>query len=371
MTIRARPAPTSDWPRGGAGSTRLGAPETGHRGLTRRQLFLQQAALGAGYIGASALAGGSLAETAVASTGVAVDPQFYPLPSFAPEIDLRDKVAVITGASTGIGRAAGEALAARGVRVIGTSRDVASVGSRPQFTLLDLNLAKTKSIDAFLRKLKRRLGASGRVNILINNAGRGIIGPVVPPKGSKSRYFARLDKGIRTDYTGHITLTQKMLPLLPRSGYARVYFTVSADAYLVATGATAYLHFYTAMKRALLAFANAWWSLPEVTHANIGVATVNPYVVNTRFVDNLIRTVKPSEGSPLASYVETMRAVWAGGLPAAMAGEAYWQLLSTRKPPVNVAVGSADEPYATMGANALFASEMLAENDAAAIRLEC
>ena len=77
-------------------------------------------------------------------------PQFYPLPGCWPSIDLRGKVAVITAASTGIGRAAGEALAARGVHVIGTSRDVASVRHRPAFTLLSLDIAKPGPIDAFV-----------------------------------------------------------------------------------------------------------------------------------------------------------------------------------------------------------------------------
>jgi len=340
-------------------------------GLTRRGLFAQQASIGAGYLAASALFDGLAPDSAAGSAGLSVQPRFYPLTGFVPEIDLRGKTAVITGASTGIGRAAGEALAARGVRVIGSSRDVATVSRPPRFTLLNLDITEPRSIDAFAKQVKRHVGAAGHVDILINNAGRGIFGNVIPPARGESLYFERLQLGIKTDYAGHVMMARKLLPLLPARGYARVYFTVSIDAYSLSTGALTFLHAYTAAKRAMLAFANAWRSTLEQAHSHIGVVTVNPYVVNTRFPYNLILTENAPRASAMARYVQALRRVWAAALPPQLVGDAYWQLLSTHQPPVNVAVGSAAEPYATMGSNRLFESELLAENDQAAIQFGC
>lgn len=339
--------------------------------LTRRGLLGKQAAVGAGYLAANSLLGGSLADSAAAAGSVTLDPRFYPLSGFSPEIDLRGKVAVITGASTGIGRAAGEALAARGVRVIGTSRDVAGVSDPPDFALWNLDISEPGSINSFVKKVRRKVGAKGHVDILINNAGRGIVGNVLPPDGGEDQYFERLQLGIKTDYTGQLMMTTKMLPLLPARGYARVCFTVSISAYSVSTSVLALLHAYVAAKRALLASANAWRSTLEQAQSNIGVTTVNPYQVNTRWPYNFIFTEKAPKGSALAEYVRVLRQVYAGGLPASMVGEAYWQLLSTNRPPANVAAGSAAEPYATMGNNRLFDGTILAENDQAAIGFGC
>ena len=345
-----------------------GSTDPESSGLTRRDLLRRQAAVGAGVLAADALLGAALADRAAASANLTLYPQFYPVSSFTPGVDLHGKLAVITGASTGIGRAAGEALAARGVRVIGTSRDVASVSHPPNFTLLNLDITQPRSIDAFVRRIRRRVGPAGHVDILINNAGRGIVGNVLPPPGGADRYFRQLQLGMQTDYTGHLMMTERMLPLLPARGYARVCFTVSIAAYSVSTNALSFLHGYTAMKRALLASANAWRSTLGQARSNIGVTTINPYDVNTRFPYNLILTEQAGRGSVIAQYVDALRHAFAGSLPASLVGKAYWQLLSSNQPPANVAAGSSAQPYATMGGNQLFDSTILGENDQAAAR---
>src|SRR3712207_5895700 len=65
------------------------------------------------------------------SDGITVAPLYFPRERARSEIDLRGKLAVITGASRGNGRAVGEALAAKGVDVIGTSRNPATVVLAP------------------------------------------------------------------------------------------------------------------------------------------------------------------------------------------------------------------------------------------------
>jgi hypothetical protein len=81
-------------------------------GATRRDLIRKSPlALAAGSIALPSLLA-SLAGEAKAdatSDGVRLAPRYYPLESFDPEIDLRGKLAVVTGASRGLGRAVGEA----------------------------------------------------------------------------------------------------------------------------------------------------------------------------------------------------------------------------------------------------------------------
>jgi NAD(P)-dependent dehydrogenase (short-subunit alcohol dehydrogenase family) len=339
------------------------------RAVTRRTLLKTQVAASTGYLAGNLLLGEAIAaDPAVAASNVSIGPRFYPLTNFSPEIDLAGKIAVITGASSGNGRAAGEALSKRGVEVIGTSRDVASVPNPPKFTLLDLDISKPRSVSTFVNRVRRRLGASAKVDILINNAGRGIVGNPVPPAGAENFFFEQLRVARDTDYTGHLMLTTKMLPLLPTTGYARVYYTVSVVSYGVASDPSYWpMHAYFAMKRGMLASANALRCMLQQARSNIGVATVNPYLINTRFPDNLIFTEAISPGSPMDQYVAGVRQFMANGLPASFVGETYWQLLSTRQPPANVVVGSTTEPWASRGGNQAIAASLLAENDDAAM----
>ena len=107
---------------------------TTRRGLLKRSPL----ALAVGSIAVPPLLAG-LADRARADGApgsVKLAPRYYPLESFDPEIDLRGKLAVITGASRGLGRAVGEALTALGVDVIGTSRNPVRVPNPPAFPLL-------------------------------------------------------------------------------------------------------------------------------------------------------------------------------------------------------------------------------------------
>ena len=106
-----------------------------------------------------------LASSGIAATGLLIErsahastippfevrpaPKYYPKPSYVPDITLAGKVAVITGASRGIGLAVGLALQALDVQVIGTSRTPDAYPDHP-FPLLTLNLADPVSIQAFV-----------------------------------------------------------------------------------------------------------------------------------------------------------------------------------------------------------------------------
>src|SRR5260370_13432641 len=170
---------------------------------------------------------------------VTIAPRYYPLHNFKPEIDLRGKLAVITGASRGNGRAVGEALTALGVGVIGTSRNPVGVQSPPAYPLLTLDIADPGSVLAFVAALIAHplFQHHGRVDILANNAGRFVLGEIVPlPPTDFSFYLAQRDLGVRTVYSGHVMLTNVMLPLMPQQGYSRIIFTASIPSYV--TGGT-------------------------------------------------------------------------------------------------------------------------------------
>lgn len=316
--------------------------------------------------------------------GVTVAPRFYPLNHFKPEIDLAGKLAVVTGASRGNGRAMAEALTALGVQVIGTSRNPATVPNPPAYPLLKLDITDAASVYAFVAALQAHplFQQRGRVDILVNNAGRFVLGELIPqPPTDLSFYLAQRDLGIRTVYSGHVMMTNVMLPLLPQQGYARIIFTVSINGYV--TGATlpfeTFFDTYTAGKHALRVYANNLDFVLSLAGSNIRVSTLNPYAMNTGLAQHPhpIYT-QPVNSSGLSDYDPNfsqlligLRQALANGLPTTLVGEACTQLLRMNTPEQNVAVGSPREPFATEGGNALIQQQLLSENQGSAVPFVC
>ncbi len=136
--------------------------------------------------------------------------------------DQSGRVAVVTGASSGIGAAAAEMLAAKGAEVVLAVRDRArgeavrtrilarSPGARVSVSLLDL--ADLASVRAFAGRLD---GEVARVDVLLNNAGLGM----QPQRGVTADGFERQ---FGTNHLGHFALTGLAMPVLLRAEAPRV-----------------------------------------------------------------------------------------------------------------------------------------------------
>ena len=153
-------------------------------GGTRRDFIKKPLVLAVGSIVVPSFLGSLVAKAKADRRGddLTLAPRYYPLNHFNPEIGLTGKLAVITGASRGNGRAIGEALTALGVDVIGTSRDPSSVPNPPAYPLLSLDITDPGSVFAFVAALQAHplFQQHGRVDILVNNAGRFVLGQIVP-----------------------------------------------------------------------------------------------------------------------------------------------------------------------------------------------
>src|SRR5215216_6796806 len=82
-------------------------------------------------------------------------------------------VALVTGASSGIGKAAALALVQAGFDVVGTSRHAAGLTPRDGLTFLDLDVTTDESVSTVVRRVIERFG---RLDVLVNNAGTGAAG---------------------------------------------------------------------------------------------------------------------------------------------------------------------------------------------------
>ena len=354
-------------------------------GETRRNFIKKPLMLAAGSIVMPSFLGSFLANGKGNGHGddLSIAPRYYPLNHFHPQINLTGKLAVITGASRGNGRAIGEALAALGVDVIGTSRDPVGVPNPPAYPLLALDITDPVSVFAFVAALQGHplFQQHRQVDILVNNAGRFVLGQVIPlPPTDFSFYLAQRDLGIRTLYSGHVMMTNVMLPLMPQQGYARIIFTVSIASYV--TGGTfpfeSFFDTYSSGKFALRVYANNLDAVLRSGGSNIRISTVNPYAMNTGLAQHPrpIYT-QPVNGNGLSDTdtafnqaITALRAALANGLPTSMIGDGCTQLLRMTAPEQNVVIASPREPLATQGGNALMRQQLLAENQISAVPFE-
>lgn len=99
------------------------------------------------------------------------------------DADLRDDVALVTGAGRGIGRAIALALARQGAHVVAAARSADQIGSVAKeiiagggaATAIPVDIADERSVAALFQDVRERLG---RLDVLVNNAGLGLYGPV-------------------------------------------------------------------------------------------------------------------------------------------------------------------------------------------------
>ena len=139
--------------------------------------------------------------------------------------DQAGRLAVVTGATGGLGLATARALAARGAEVVVAARDEArgravagDLGPRARFDRLDL--ADLASVEAFAGRLE----AQGRaVDLLVNNAG-----VMAPPGRVATRDGFELQFGV--NHLGPFALTGRLLPLLRRAAAPRVVAVASLAA---------------------------------------------------------------------------------------------------------------------------------------------
>lgn len=152
---------------------------------------------------------------------------------------------LITGASSGIGRATAIHLAQRGWRVFGTSRNPARADV-PGVEMLALDVSDSTSIRACVDEVLRR---AGRIDVLINNA--GVIGPAA---ASEELSDAQIRAVFETNYFGVIAVTNAVLPIMrqQRSGRILMIGSVAGVASLPPFFAT-----YSASKHALEAYSDS------------------------------------------------------------------------------------------------------------------
>jgi len=179
---------------------------------------------------------------------------------------------VITGCSSGIGRAAAISLHAAGLTVYATARRVDALAglARQGIRTLALDVTDEASMTAAVAAVEE---AAGPVGVLVNNAGYGLYGPVEQlPMDEIRRQF-------ETNFFGLVRLTQLVLPGMRHRGRGRILNVSSMGGRITLPGGA----FYHASKYAVEALSNALRM--EVAQFGIDVVLIEPGPVKTPWND--------------------------------------------------------------------------------------
>lgn len=188
-------------------------------------------------------------------------------------MNINKPIALITGASSGIGEATAQLLAATGYKVYGTSRRVTPSAQRT-FEMLSLDVTSDESVDAAVSQLIRM---EGRIDLLVNNAGFG-----VAPAGAEESSIEQAKAIFETNFFGLIRMTRAVVPHMRRQGSGRILNIGSVLGFLPMP----YGALYAATKHAVEGYSESLDH--ELRTRGIRVSVIEPAYTKTRFDTNFL-----------------------------------------------------------------------------------
>jgi NAD(P)-dependent dehydrogenase (short-subunit alcohol dehydrogenase family) len=182
-------------------------------------------------------------------------------------------IALVTGASSGIGKATAERLATAGYKVYGTSRRGAQTGQRT-FEMLTLDVTRDESVATAINELVR---LEGRIDLLVNNAGFG-----VAPAGAEESSIEQAQAIFDTNFFGIVRTTRAVVPYMRKQGGGRIINIGSVLGFLPMP----YGALYAATKHAVEGYSESLDH--ELRTRGIRVSVIEPAYTKTPFDANLI-----------------------------------------------------------------------------------
>lgn len=200
---------------------------------------------------------------------------------------------LITGCSTGFGRALAERVIGQGDQVFATARDPATledlVRGHSNADALQLDVTRSEDIEAVVA---HTVAKTGGIDVLVNNAGYGYLAAV--EEGDEAEYRAMFE----TNFFGLAALTRAYLPLLREQGTGHIV-NISSVGGLVGNPGSGW---YAATKFAVSGFSEAL--AKEVTPLGIKVTVIAPGPFRTDWAGRSLRTASQR----IEAYRDTVHA---------------------------------------------------------------
>ncbi len=237
-----------------------------------------------------------------------------------------NKVVLITGGSSGIGKSIGEFLHHKGYIVYGTSRNPERIVNSV-FPLISLDVRKPETIAAAVEKI---IATSGKLDVVINNAGVGITGPIeeIPTEEIKNNF--------ETNFFGPIEVIKAVLPQMRSQQSGLIINITSIAGYM----GLPYRGIYSASKGALELLTEALRM--EVKSFGIHITNVAPGDFATNIASGRFHAPLVENSAYEIPYGNTLKMmdehVDSGSNPNEMA-EAIYKIIQTPNPKIHYKVG--------------------------------
>lgn len=240
------------------------------------------------------------------------------------QFKMPEKVVLVTGASSGLGKALAEYLHRNGYKVYGTSRR--PISSAP-FPMLVLDVSSSESVDTAVAELLQR---EGRIDILVNNAGIGLAGPL------EHLQMTNVKNLFDTNVFGVLRVCQAVLPAMRKQGDGRIFNigSIGGEFGLPFRG------MYSATKAALGIISDSLRF--ETGRFGIQTTTILAGDMQTAINDHRIKDYRPGD----EAYAAVFEKVYAAmdqhvdhGLPAEEAARRIERLFRTPKLKSRYAIG--------------------------------
>lgn len=186
------------------------------------------------------------------------------------------KVVVVTGVSSGIGRAAAMRFAKQGCRVFGTVRDITKSQDIPGVSLIEMDIRDEAAIE---RGVQSIINQAKRIDVLVNSAGVTLLG------AAEETSIAEAQTLLDTNLLGLLRVIKAVLPYMREQRSGRIVNVSSVLGFLPAP----YMALYSASKHAVEGLSETLDH--EVRQLGIRVALVEPSFTRTNLDLNAPQTV--------------------------------------------------------------------------------
>ena len=234
-------------------------------------------------------------------------------------------VALVTGAAVGIGKATAEALVRAGYQVFGTSRRATAAPS-PDVTMLVCDVTDDASVERAVQEVVAR---AGRIDVLVNNAGRSLIG------GAEESSVEQAQSLCDVNVFGILRMTNAVLPIMRDQGSGRIINISSVLGFLPGP----FTALYSSTKHAVEGYSESLDH--ELRSFGIRVSLVEPAFTRTALEEHgeqpdRISSVYDEGRSAMNS---TWRTAIAAGDPAEAVGAAVVQAATDQSPRIRYTPG--------------------------------